>query len=164
MRKLFLVIAALALLGGVAFADATATSTVNGRVATQEKGINQVVAVGDASNGYTQNVDSRGVASVGEYPKTIEASTGPTLDAGVALVSSATRVSTVTCSGFGTAAGDYVLIYDAASATGTPKLECTVGTAKDTNSIVIPGGATFSTGVFADSNSGLVHVAVTHDE
>ena len=163
MRKFLFVIAALVLMSGVAFADASFTSTVNGRSMTNDKGVNQGIAVVDASTGYTQNVDSVGAALVDQKPATISASTGAELNTGVALYSGAARVKSVTVSGFGTSAGDYVLIYDALSATGTPKLEATVGTAKDTNNIVIPGGADFSTGIFADSNANTVHVAVTYD-
>lgn len=163
MRKFLLLIAAVALMGGVAFADATFTTTINGRNMSTDKGVNQGVAVVDASSGYTQNVDSRGAALVKQVSSVISASTGATLNAGYALYSGASRISSVTCSGFGTSAGDYVLIYDDASATGTPVIECTVGTAKDTNSIVIPGGADLTTGIFADSNSNAVHVSVSYD-
>ena len=162
MRKLLFVIAALAMLGGVAFADATSTSTQNSRTASYDKA-NQIVGVADLTYGYTQRVDSKGAALVMEKSSTISASTGGTLNTGTALYTGACRVKSVTVSGFGTAAGDYVLIYDAASATGTAKIEVTVGTAKDTNTIVIPGGADFSTGIFADSNSNNVHVSVSYD-
>lgn len=163
MNKLLLTLFVALMMSGVAFADATNTAATKARNATQEKNINSVVGVGDISTGNTVEIDGRGAASVLEYPKTITSSTGKTLNDGVALVSAAARVSTVTISGPATAAGDYILIYDAASATGTPKIEIAVGTAKDTRTIVIPGGATFSTGVFADSNSDAVFVSVTYD-
>lgn len=163
MRKLFFLIAALCLLSGVAFADATTTSTTNGRNMTNDKGVNMGIAVVDASNGYTQNIDSTGAAKVQEKSATISSSTGSTLNTGTALYTGACRVKSVTVSGYGTAAGDYVLIYDAASATGTPVFEATVGTAKETVTIAIPGGVNFTTGIFADSNSNMVHAAVAYD-
>jgi hypothetical protein len=163
MRKYFLLLAALVMSCGLAFADATETSTINGRNMTNDKGVSQGVAIVDAGSGYTQNVDSRGAASVTLYPSTITSSTGGTLNTGALLYTGAARVKSVTCSGFGTAAGDYVLIYDALTATGTAKLECTNGTAKGTTVIALPNGASFATGIFADSNSDNVHVAVTYD-
>jgi len=144
-------------------ADATETDTRQAKRGGGSQGINYMVTPADASKGYTQHIDSAGAASVMEYPKTIVASTGSTLNAGVALVSSACRVSTITISGTATSAGAWVKIYDAASATGTPKIEISLGTAKDTRTITIPGGATFSTGVFADSSENLVHLSVTYD-
>ena len=165
MRKTLSFIVALLFIGGVAFADATATSTLSGRSATTGKGINQVVANGDASNGYTQNIDSRGAASVQEYPSTIGSATGGTLNTGTMIYTGAARITSVTCSGLVTSAGDYVLIYDTASdASGTPIIECTVGTAKDTNSIYLPpGGVQVDNGIYADSNASAVFVSVSYD-
>lgn len=168
MRKvifsLFLVLAVSVLIVSPrVFGDATVTSATKARAAAMDKGLESVVGVGDVSSGNTQEVDGRGAASVLEYPKTITSSTGSTLNTGTALYTGACRLSTVTCSGPTTSAGDYVLLYDAAAATGTPKIECSVGVAKDTNHIIIPGGASFSTGIFADSNADSVHVSVTYD-
>ena len=84
MKKFLFSIAALMLFCGVAFADATATSTVNSRTATYNNA-NTIVGVVDVANGYTQRVDSRGAASTTLYPSVITSSTGATLTAGTAL-------------------------------------------------------------------------------
>lgn len=161
-NKFLLTLAVLCMMGGVAFADATTTSTWNSRQGVYDRA-NSIVGVADLSNGYTQNIDSDGAAFVMEKSAAITSSTGLTLNTGTALYTGAARVKSITVGGVGTSAGDYVLIYDNTSATGTPVFEASVGTAKDTNHIVIPGGADFSTGIFADSNSDNVHVAVSYD-
>lgn len=165
MRKIF-ILSLLIIFGyaSLAFCAAVESTAVTGRHAqVAGAGIESVVAVADGSSGYVADVDVRGSLSTREYPKQVASSTGGTLLNGTALVSGACYVYSITISGPGTAAGDYVLIYDAASATGTPKFEASVGTAKDTNDISIPGGAIFSTGVFADANSTMVHCAVVYD-
>ena len=53
----------------------------------------------------------------------------------------------------GASAGDRIDVYDALSATGTPKFEVEVGVAKSTIIINIPGGTVFSTGIFVDVTS-----------
>ena len=169
MKKLLLVLLSILAVAGLVIGQSYATTTpstssTKARAASLDKGLEQVVGVGDVSGGDTVEVDNRGSMSVLEYPKTVTASTGPTLNTGAALVTGAARVHAVVCSGITTSAGDYVLIYDALTATGTPVFECTVGTAKDTNEIVIPGGANFATGVFADSNASTVHAAVIYDQ
>jgi len=159
---LMVVMSSFLVVGNV-LADATQTSTQNARRGAGGQGINYNVTVADNSNGYTMNIDSAGAASVMEYPKTI-AVDSDNLGEGVALVSSACRVSNIIVSGTASSAGDYVLLYDAASATGTPKFDITIGTAKETVAITIPGGATFATGVFAQQGSGdFLHLTITYD-
>lgn len=164
MKKIFIV-TLLVMFGciSLSFADAVETTTATARTASvSASGIEQVVAIADGASGYTQNIDVRGSASVREYPKKIASSTGATLNAGTALVTGACYVASISISGL-TTAGDYVIIYDALSATGTPKFEISAGTAKDTNNIVIPGGAIFATGVFADSNADVVFCSIAYD-
>jgi len=162
MRKLFILclLVSLALVPTMAWADATNTTTRNARTATLDYASGGAVAISDLGSGYTQQIDSAGAASVMEYPKTIAQSTA--LFGGVALVSSACRVATITYGGNPIAAGSTLLIYDAASATGTPVFDISVGTANDTKHLVIPGGATFSTGVFAQSDDA-GHITITYD-
>jgi len=164
MKRIF-ILSLLVIFGctGLLFAAAVETTTATARTASvSASGIEQVVAVADGASGYTQNIDVRGSASVREYPKQIASSTGLTLNTGVALVTGACYVASISMSGI-TTAGDYVLIYDALSATGTPKFEISAGTAKDTTNIVIPGGAIFATGVFADSNANVVFCSIAYD-
>ena len=82
---------------------------------------------------------------------------GGTLDAGTALVTGRCfgKVLIVT----GENAGDYVLIYDNTSATGTPKLDISVGTASQP--VIVPlEEAEFGTGVFANSTLAAKHDAL----
>lgn len=144
---------ALLAAAGLAYADATVTSATKARAAAMDKGLEQVVAVGDVSGGDTVEVDARGSASVLEYPKKIVLAQGGVLGGGTNVVSGACRVTAVIFGGSQLAAGDYIQVYDALTVTGTPKLEIVIGTAKDTHSLVIPGGITFSTGVTLDSSA-----------
>ena len=164
MKKLFLVLLLVLGLVGIVYADTLVTSATRARAAATDKGLSQVDGIGDVSDGYTAEVSSAGAISVMEYPKKVAAATGVTLSTGTALVGSACRVYSITCSGFNTATGGYVLIYDAAAASGTPVFECTAGTAKETVNISVPGGAIFSTGVFAVSNAYTSHIAITYED
>lgn len=165
MMKRIFVLSLLLILGAcsLSYAAAVSTSADKARAATTGVGIDTIAAIADAVTGNAVDVDSRGSASTREYPKQVTSSTGGTLNAGVALVSSECYLYSIALSGPATAAGDYVLIYDAASATGTPKFEISVGTAKDTTLISIPGGAKFSTGIFAVSNGIAPFVSVVYD-
>ena len=160
MKKILYVLLALSLAAGVAWADATWTSTVTPKAGRNDYMSGGGVAVTDPTDGYVQQVDSDGAAQTIEKAQTIAQSTA--LFGGTALVSSACRVSTITYGGNALAAGAFVLIYDAASATGTAKYDISVGTAKGTEHLVIPGGAIFSTGVFAQSDSA-GHITITYD-
>ena len=148
---------------GDVFADATITSARNARTASMGKGIQQVIGVAGIRNGKVLEVDGEGSASVKEYPKTIATSEGLELNTGVALVGSACRVSNIIFGGVNVAAGGYLLVYDAASATGTPKFEIAIGLAQSTIPLTIPGGATFSTGVFVVGSATNQHVTITYD-
>lgn len=166
MKRLFFALLVVALTAGTVWADATATSTLTPKSAKLDFLSGGAVAVTDQTSGYTQKIDSAGAASVMEYPKTIANTLSGGMDAGVALVSSACRVSNIIVSGEHGTAEDYILIYDAASATGTAKFDISIGTAGETVSIVIPGGATFSTGVFAvagDAGSAPLTVTICYD-
>ena len=163
-KLLFVGLLAFLLIPSLVFADATNTTAGKARASSAANNMQEPLAIGNVSNGNTAFVDSRGALSTFEYVKTISGQTGKPLNDGVAITSGASRLATVTISGPDTSAGDYILIYDAASATGTPKIEITVGTAKETVSIEIPGGAAFATGIFADSNSNFVFGTFTYDE
>ena len=164
MKKLFIACLMAMVLPVLAQADSSYTSTRNARNTSTAQGVNQSVAVADASTGYTQRVDSVGAAQVAIKPQTLVSSTGTTLNNGTQLVSGAARVSSLTVSGIGTSAGDYVLIYDNTSATGTPALEIVLGTAKETVTVQVPGGMQFSTGVYADANSTNVFIAAAYNQ
>ncbi len=67
----------------------------------------------------------------------------------------------VTASGDGTSAGDFALIYDDTDASGTPILEISIGTAEDTEQILL-NGANFGTGIFVEANNDLVHITLEY--
>lgn len=164
-KKISLILlSALLVPASLVLADTTVTTGRNARSIGVDSGVNQIVAVAGARSKKTIEIDSRGAASVFQYPQIISSNTGKTLNDGVLIRTGAARVSSITVGGFDTTAGDYVLVYDATSATGTAKFDIAVGTAKDTVSVVIPGGAIFSTGIFADSNVDTVHAAITYDQ
>ena len=156
LSALFLVLLAVIFSASTAFAG-----SADARTANYGQGISAVQGLGDLSSGNTAEVDSSGNVYTRSGTATVVSSTGTTLSTGTALVTGAADVETITISGPATAAGDYILVYDALTATGTPKFEISVGTAKDTNSIPA-AGAHFSTGVFAVSNATPVFVSVVY--
>ena len=168
MKRLFLVLLAVVLMAGNVWADATATSTLTPKSGKLDFMSGGAVAVTDQTNGHTLHVDSAGAASVMEYPKTIATGTAAEVYTGAgggkAMVSSACRVSSITYGSANSAAGDYLLVYDAASVTGTPKFDLSIGTAQSTEHFVIPGGATFSTGVYAIAyGTNGINATITYD-
>lgn len=170
MRKYIILALCLLLtvvVAGKLWADATYTSTVNAKSTTADYAT-ELSAITDQTNGYTQRVDSEGAAYVMEKVKEIDVSESGEVGTGWAVTSSAARLHQVIVSGDETAAGCTVLIYDAASATGTAKLDITLGTAKETKIITIPGGAKFSTGIYVKApattnTNALANVTVIYD-
>lgn len=159
MKKIFmftlLVIFALSF---TSFADAATKA----RTASVAQGISQVDGIADLSSGDSLEINSTGSAYVRPLPiSTVVASTGLPLNDGVALITGAANIESITISGQGSA-GDYVLLYDALTATGTPKWEISAGTAKNTVTIDAKGGAV-TTGLFADSNANTVHISVSYN-
>lgn len=140
-----------------------AFAATKARTASVAQGLQGVYGVADLSSGDSLEVDSTGSAYVRPLPvSTVVSSTGVTLNTGTALITGAANIESITISGTGTAAGDYVLLYDALSASGTPKWEITAGTAKSTVTIDTKGAA-ITTGLFADSNTDLVHISVSYN-
>lgn len=155
----FVALLAVLAIPAMVFSDATQTTARKGRTATTGVGLSYVVGIAELRGGDTWEIDSRGAGSVLEYPKTAAVVSGTDASA----VSGAVRLTSISVAGQGTAALDRVDIYDAASATGTPVFEISLGTAGETRHIVIPGGATFSTGVFVDQSANNMLVTITYD-
>lgn len=164
MKKIFsLGIAVLALMF---LCVGTVDAATKARTASYDKGIMGVQGLGDLSTGNTVEVDDDGNLQVeinDAERQTIYAATGNTATGGVAVVSAASNVTMLTISGSATSAGDYVLLYDAASATGTPKLEATIAVTGETYSITIPGGANFDTGIWMVTKDNAVHASVAYN-
>lgn len=159
-RKLFILCLSIMLVLAIATFSFAATKA---RTASTAQGISEVVGIADIGDGNTVDVDADGRLISGDLRQTIYSNTGTTLLAGVQVSTGTNYVSSITISGPDTSAGDYILVYDNTSASGTPKFEITAGTAKDTNTIVIPGGATFSTGIYMKSNRIAVFGTITYD-
>lgn len=74
------------------------------------------------------------------------------------------NVQTITISGDGSSAGDYVLIYDDDEADAANlKFEISVGVAEDTTSISL-NDAEFGTGIFAVANSDLLFLTIGYTQ
>ena len=159
-NKILLALILVMAMAGMVFADATPTTTLTPKSGKLDFMSGGAVAVTDQDSGYTQQVTSEGAAFITALPNEKATVTGT--DA--AAVSNACRVTGVYCSGTSTVAGSAALIYDAASATGDPVFECTVGTAKETNSIVIPQGVQFDTGVYVSQSANDMTVTITYDD
>lgn len=158
----------IALLASPAFAD-----TARGARSSE---IGECVAVCDVSGGTCAEIDTSGnlaveiksdstalgIDSDGSVQTRPHANTITTSHGGdVAIVSGACTVYGIYVTG--TTAGDEAIIYDAASATGLPKLDIKVGTANNTIALTFPGGATFSTGVYADVTDSDVDITVIYN-
>ena len=150
-----LLIMALAIPSFCMAADTARAIAVGGQVES-------VVAIADGSSGYSVEVDSSGNLATRSGTSTVISSTGVTLNTGVALITGSKNIQAIEISGPLTSAGDYVLLYDALTATGTPVFELSVGTAKDTRGINC-FGAKVTTGLFADSNDNDVFVSVVYN-
>lgn len=148
MKKLFLALLSVILTAGLSYADATYTSTTNVKGGNADYGYGATV---DQTNGYTQHIDSEGAGYVQEkVNEVVEAIDSNDLNVGTLVKSGACRLKSIIVGGPTGAAGDYVLVYDALTATGTPKFDVSVGTAKDTIVINIPGGVKMATGIFIE--------------
>lgn len=156
---LFAVLVALLIAPQLVRSEAIQTSARNARTGSISNGINQVVGIGELRGGDTWEIQNTGAGLTREYPLTIATVQGTDADA----TGAAARVHFVNVAGSTMAAGEYVNIYDAASATGTPKLEISIGTAKESRSVVIPGGLTFSTGVFVDQSANNMLVTIGYE-
>jgi len=156
MKKLltFCLLVALMMIPASVWADAEFTSTLTGKACTADYCSGGTVGVSDIGNGYSQRVDDTGAAYVKEKAKAIANTLSGAMGVGVSLVAAPARVSNIIVSGAATTALDFVLIYDALTATGTAKFDISLGTAGETVNIVIPGGASFATGVYAIAGTG----------
>ena len=140
-------------------ADTTVTVARNIRTAGSDQGFSSTSAIGGARSGKVWEIDNRGVGIVGLYAKTVGTAAG--ID--TLIFTGAARLTSITVSGTGTSAGDKVDIYDALSATGTPTLEVSLGTAEETVHININGGLQFDTGIFVDMSATNMIVTIGYD-
>jgi len=148
MKRLFLIALLVMGLAGVSFADSS--RSIGG-------GTEQYVSITDASSGTAAEVSSSGAVNTVGKSKAVTLQTGDGL-----IYTGACNIQTLVFSGVTEA--DYVQVYDALTATGTPKFDIKMGTAS--NTIVLPlGGAPFATGIYADTSAvnGTGVVTVVYD-
>ena len=155
LSALFLVLLAVIFSASIALAGSG-----DARTANYGQGISQVNGLGDLSSGNTAEVDSSGNVYTRAGTATVASSTGSTLNTGTQLITGAANIQSITISGQGSA-GDYIILYDNTSATGTPKFEISSGTAKGTITIDAKGAAV-TNGIFADSNADTVFLSVVY--
>jgi len=130
MKKIIFAVLALLMVSASAFA-VTLSKTV--------KNVSSTVAACDGATGYCADVDSDGAVEVAEK---LSSAAYETEDA--TAVESAAVVKAIIFTG--ETAGDKVLIKDDA----TTYFDISIGTAKDTKAITIPGGVSFATDVVVD--------------
>jgi len=152
MRKFAILISlliALAIPLSCFAADSSRAAAVSGK-------IDQIIAIGDGSSGYLAEVSSgSGALNIAKRTQAVTSQVGDAL-----VYSGACRPQTLTVSV--DRAGDYVLIYDALTATGTAKFDIKVGTANSALSIDL-GGAPFATGIYVDAYSNQTATTVVYD-
>ena len=119
--------------------------------------IGQVVGIADGSSGYMLEINSNtGSAHVVEHAQAI----GVANFADTLIYTGACRLISVSLTG--ATAGDYAQIYDAVTATGTPKFDPRL--AANTSSLTFNyGGAPFSTGIYVDVIDSELFVSVVYD-
>lgn len=153
-RRLFvLCLLILSLIAMPAFA------ATNARTATIANGINQVVGVADLSTGNTQEVDTDGSAQVQGEPLSYSFERGDSdAELSGACVIHGLVVQAPT-------AGDYVLVYDALTATGDPVFDIKIGVNDSIETVSLPqGGVTFSTGVTLDATDDDVTTTLIYEQ
>ena len=165
MKKLFSIMLIVALVFCFACGAAAETATslaTHARVASRGDGINNVVAIADASSAKTAEVDGHGSQIVKEFTKEIAIVHG----SGVA-VDEACRVYSIILNGDPDSSnGDYINVYndDVEAVALAQVLEVSIATADDTNQIILPGGVAFSDGVYIEAIDGDVHTMVIYSE
>ena len=155
MKKIFILsLLVLLAIPAMCFADTARAIAVGGQ-------IESIVAIADGSSGIAAEVSQDGAINVVNRSKALGTGTDTkTNNTDELIYTGACRIQSITVSGVG--AGDYVLVYDATSATGTPKFDIYVGTAVDTKSIYL-GGAPMATGIYVDANDVDVFTSVVYD-
>jgi len=131
MKKIIFAVLALLMVSASAFA-VTLSKTV--------KNVSSTVAACDGAAGYCADVDSDGAVEVAEKLSSAVYETGDDATS----VDAAAVVKAIIFTG--DTAGDYVLIKDDT----TTYFDISVGTAKDTIVVPIPGGVSFATDVAVD--------------
>ena len=163
MKKMFsILIVSLLLIFCLFGSDAHATKARN---ASLDKGIMGVQGLGDLSSGETVEIDDNSSMQVKEFTKSTYWGSGDEDD----VFSGAAIVYSVTIVGNGsTSAGDQVILIDAATVPtaytdATPiKVEISLNIATGSDTVPIPGGVAFATGVSIDVTDNDVHYVIVY--
>ena len=154
MRK-FLIVAIAAMLA-LSLASYCYAGSADARTANYGQGIMGVQGIGDLSSGNTVEVTSTGSAHVTNRATAI----GVANFADTLIYTGACYVQSIHIAG--AAAGDYAMVYDALTATGTPKFDPRI--AVNTSSLSYDTkGAPFATGIYVDVSGAAVFVSVVYD-
>ena len=138
IRRIFIISLLVIAIPAICFAAADQS-----RAAAVGGNVDQIVAIGDASSGYLAEVNSEtGAVSVTRSARAVTSQTEDAL-----VYTGACKVQLIQVRGI--AAGDLVLVYDALSASGTPKFDIAIAVANDSKCINV-GGASFATGIYVD--------------
>lgn len=132
--------------------------------------INGVYGVADVSTGWVAEVDSNGSLQTQVGQSTVVTNfdgMSGSVAPGTArvLYTGACKIQGISIGGDAAAANDSVNVYDAITTpagTVAAKFEVSVGTAKDTEYIDCHG-ASFSTGIWVDSNTNTGFVSITYN-
>jgi hypothetical protein len=130
-------------------ADSSRAAAVSGK-------IDQIVAIGDGSSGYLAEISSSsGALNVSQRAQAVSMEIGDGL-----VYTGACRIISITVSGAST--GDYAAVYDAITATGTPKFDPSI--AANTSSFYQNcGGAPFATGIYVKATDDDVYTSIVYD-
>jgi hypothetical protein len=150
MRKFLISLLIVLAIPMICFAaDSSRAAAVGGKV-------DQIIAIGDGSSGYLAEVSSgSGALNTAGRAQAVTSQTGDAL-----VYTGACRVQSIQVRVVN--AADYILVYDALTATGTPKFDITVATANDSQGIYV-GGAPFATGIYVDAGNTTVFSSITYD-
>lgn len=154
MKRLFaLSVIVLAVVFSASYAFA---GSADARTASYGQGISQVVGIGDLSSGNTPEITS--VGGLGVTAKAVAIGVANFVD--TLVYTGACNVQSIHIAG--ATAGDYAMVYDAVTATGTPKFDPRI--AVNTSSLSYDTkGAPFATGIYVDVSGVSVFVSVVYD-
>jgi len=136
IRRIFIISLLVIAIPAICFAAADQS-----RAAAVGGNVDQIVAIGDASSGYLAEINS----TTGAVTTTLAARAVTSQTKSALVYTGACRVQLIQVRGI--AAGDLVLVYDAVTATGTPKFDIAIAVANDSKCINV-GGAAFATGIY----------------
>lgn len=157
MKKLIFIATLLVVLSLAFYAEAADSAR---SVDRGESGIEQTVALADMSSGAGVEIDSDGNIKNKPWAATYIGA----LDGTVTITGACTVYGIYLYGDASSTAGDYALVYDALTVTGTPKFDISIDVAKGSASYTFPVGVKFTTGVTVDVIDGNAFCSVVYDQ